>query len=125
MNIGQIVEHNQVGPITRSYRPQATQPEVFRRIDGGHLNGPDGVEPPAYRLSDHRIDVTIAQKIGTTAVINHKQASFEGPVGNQGEQGIQIPLRGALTDHKVHSPIQFLPRFLNGSTLVVGEDATG
>ncbi|MBT9160630.1 MAG: hypothetical protein DDT24_00607 [Chloroflexi bacterium] len=122
LKTSEIVEHHQVCPIARSYCPQSAQPEVFRSIDGGHLNGPDGVESPVYRLSHHGVDVAIAQEIGATAVVYHKEASLEGPVGNQREQGIEILLGGAFTNHEMHSPIQLLPGLIDGGALVVGVD---
>ncbi|MBA7668362.1 hypothetical protein ES703_76472 [subsurface metagenome] len=57
------------------------------------------------------------------AVVNHEEAPLVSLIGNQGQQGFQVLLRGTLPDHEVHAPSQLFFSLGQSDRLMVGTDA--
>ncbi len=122
---GQVVEDDDIGKVAGGYRPQPVQPEVLGGVDGRHLNRPHRVQPLAYRQAHHGVYIPVLEQVGAAAVVHHEQAPLIVVIGDQGQQGVQVLLRGALPYHNIHPPLQLLLRLLQDGALVVGAYAGG
>ena len=72
---GQVGDDEEMGQAAGGDSAQEViQPEIAGRVEGGHLDGPDRLQPQAHRLGHHPVHVSPAEEmIGEDAVADQHQ----------------------------------------------------
>jgi hypothetical protein len=118
----QVRENNQVCTASGRYSAPVVQVEVLARIQGGHSNGGDRVDPFGNGDPHHMVNVSLVQQVGRHAIIRAEAEAAAGMRVDDGQQVTKVARVGRLTQKDEHAQPQFMARLLHRGTLVVGAD---
>ena len=118
----EVGRHHQVGLKTRGHRAPIPQAKVFRRVQGRHDDGWQGVEPQGYRLFEQGVQMAGLKQILRVAVIGDQHGAPQTGGSHRGQQVRQVLGQAAFPQHQVKTQGQLFPGLSQLGAFVVGAD---
>ena len=125
LKVLEIVHHRKVGQVPWGDGSPVVELIIPGGVVAGGLDGDDGIHPLGDGPADDIVDVALVEQVVGMLVVGAEHAAVVVPGRQQGQQGVQVPGRGALPDHDELPQLELQHRILQIGALVVRVDAGG